>query len=853
MRAAWRLSTNALGGRRSRTLLLIAAVAMSTALVSSVACALASLTEGMAFRVTSALGRADLRVKHVAEERFDASLLEVVRADPRVLTASPLSQGALPLIVPESGAMASPLAQGIDPATEYELTTPELDAGRAIAGDGEIVLNAASAEVLGVSVGDTLEVARFGDPIELTVVGIEAKRAIELVTKPVVTVSLSALEAATGKTDLSEIKIALADGTDARAVADELAAGMPENVMVQTTERVTSGIATNVRANEFMFLLASILSYIGSAFIVLTGMTTNVVERQRELAILRSIGATRTQIASSQLMVGALLGALGACIGLPLGIALAGTLAIALPDRLPAGLALPPTELSIAFAGAVLAGLFGAAVPAINAARTSPLRSFGMRAQRTSARAIVVVSILGVLGVLSQLVIVGVPDDGQVVFWAYALFGLPAMFTGYFFLAVPVAIGVAMLVAPPLSRILRLPGGTLKNTILATPMRHGFTAGALMVGLAMMVSIWTNGRAVLNDWIASIEFPDAFVNGWDGISAEQRARIDSLDFVTGTVAITLQRVESSAFGVAGIRDFKTTFVAFEPEPFFEMTNLHWVAGDPDVAIPRLKEGGAVLVAQEFLVARDGFGIGDTFTIQRNGEPFDFEIVGAVSSPGLDLVNKYFDIGKEYANQALHSVFGSRDDLARVFGSERINLLQVGLADNVSDADATEQLRAALGTGPFVVGSGREIKQGIIDVGVGSMRVATAIAIAAMFIGCLGVGNIVMAGIDARRFEFGVLRAVGARGTLVGRLILGEVIIIALTACVIGTLMGIQGSWAGIRLHELLAGIRLHLRPPTEMVLLGWGVLTTLTVVIVLPMLIRVSCTKPRELLFSVKG
>ena len=70
------------------------------------------------------------------------------------------------------------------------------------------------------------------------------------------------------------------------------------------------------------------------------------------------------------------------------------------------------------------------------------------------------------------------------------------------------------------------------------------------------------------------------------------------------------------------------FVAFEPERFFEMANMHWVAGDPEEAIRRVEQGGAVIVAKEFLVERDAYEVGDMFPITHKGETHKLEIVAA---------------------------------------------------------------------------------------------------------------------------------------------------------------------------------------------------------------------------------
>ena len=50
-----------------------------------------------------------------------------------------------------------------------------------------------------------------------------------------------------------------------------------------------------------------------------------------------------------------------------------------------------------------------------------------------------------------------------------------------------------------------------------------------------------------------------------GLEEDDQRRIDELDFVAQTCAITLFKIESQAFGVTSLKPIKTTFVAFEPE------------------------------------------------------------------------------------------------------------------------------------------------------------------------------------------------------------------------------------------------------------------------------------------------
>jgi len=852
-----------LAGRRSRTLLLIGAVALATALVAAISCALASLNKGMMYRVASSVGNADVNVRHVAGDRLDAGVVATLRGQKDIALAAPhIREGVRfwPVEGFEGGEPVVASVQGIDPAVEYEVIPFTPDVGRRVENDWEVVLDRSTIETLGAELGSELVA---GDRLEeaddiFTVVGIVEPREIEILRRPQAWTTIASLREATGVDGfVHEVLVQLKDGVAAEAMIDPLTAALPPNTLVRSTELTTSGIGKTIRANNFMFTLSSVLTYIASGFIVLTGLTTNLLERQRELAVLRCIGASRAQLAGSQFVVGGVIGAGGAAIGLPLGIFFAWMVTVLFPDRLPAGLVVPVGGMALAAAGAVFSGLVGASWAAWSASRAKPLAAMASRSKPATTRGLGLAAVLGLVGVAVQLLIVGLATDGQVLFWGYAAAGLPMMFVGYFLLGAPLAMVLARTVGPVLGRVMGLPKGLLRRSLEATPFRTGFTAGALMVGLALMTSIWTNGSAIIDQWIGAIRFPDAFVNGQlVGITDEHRAALEGLDFVDNTCAVTIFRVDgNNAFGLTGFRQLSTSFIAFEVEPFFEMTKLHWVAGDPETAIPKLEEGSGLLVAQEFLVQREGFGIGDTFPIEFRGRTREFEIVGAVSSPGLDIVNKYFDFEEEYANASIHAVFGSRQVLEEFFRTDKIDLLQVGIADDstITDEDATAQMEEALATPGLIVGSGRQIQQEIIRIGLGSMRIATYVAIGSMLIGCFGVANIVVAGIDARRFEFGVLRSIGASRGVLARLLIAEVLMVALTACILGTLLGIQGSWAGLRMNELLAGLKLDLRPPAGPIALGWAMLVVLTVGSVLPIVLRVSALRARDLLQSTRG
>jgi ABC-type antimicrobial peptide transport system permease subunit len=892
MRPAWRLSISDLSARPSRTLLLIATVVLASGLIAAVSCSLASMHTGLRTRVESTVGASDIRIDKAGKDLFDESVLRAAEKWPESrLVVGRLRDGVMLRKVGadnvSAGKSVGVIANGVMLNREFDLRPLSLDAGRLPSNAGEVVIDAHAAKLLGASVNDVVEVVRPENALtraagrlqgllggktpapsstetslpgpRLTVVGIAKQPAIGMgvVTRAEIVLAIDELRTISSRAAvLSDADVVLRDSSKADAIAKANANTFEQGIVVRASEKITSGLNANIKQSQIGMSIISVLAYLASSFIIMTGLTTNVNEKLRQLAMLRCIGGTRFQLAETQLVIGLLVGICGAIIGVPLGMLGALALVKLFPEQLPGGFAINPVGLILAVLGSIGAGLLGALWPAIRAARTSPLEALAVRSKPARTSGLVACGVIGLALAALQLCIIFIPSNANIVFWGDISVGLPSMFIGYFLLSVPVFVLVTFLLGPLLSLVMRIPVGLLQKTVLSTPYRFGFTAGAMMMGLALLVAIWTNGRSVIEDWLKTLKFPDAFVAGV-AIPESTRDRIAALPFVSDTVGIQMLPMHTKAFGLDAFGNTGTTFIAFEPEPFFKMTALTWVQGDPATAIPRLKQGGAVLVAREFNITR-GIGVGDRITLEREEKPYTFEVVGVVSSPGLDIVNKWFEIGEEYSQQAVNAVFGSRDDLKKLFGVDSIRLLQIGLKREVDgkpvdDQEAMETIREVAGAGIIDGGSGRQILDEIRGYLTGSLYVFSLVAVGAMLVACFGVANLIVAGIQARQFEFGVLRAIGAQPALLARLVLGEALLIALTACIMGSVMGTHGAKAGQRVNELLIGLKLSGWPPVTPVLLGCLTLTLITLAAATPAILSLNRKKPRELLGAVRG
>ena len=422
---------------------------------------------------------------------------------------------------------------------------------------------------------------------------------------------------------------------------------------------------------------------------------------------------------------------------------------------------------------------------------------------------------------------------------------------GISFFPIPILVIVTQALSGLLSRALRAPADMLGRSMLTTPFRHGFTAGALMVGMAILVSTWSNMTSLLDDWLGNIKFADGFAFNTIGISPEQQKAIAELPFVTDVCTVSLfpMRVFGrQIFGVEGIAPPTVTCFAFEPDKFFAMNNVTWaevIPGGPSTAIAKVKDGSGVIVADRFITTQK-VKIGDTLNLGVGKVRNDYTIVGAVNSVGLDIATQSFGIRSQYTELSISAVFVDLRTVQESFDNYDAHLMQLNLTSDVSDEYAIQEVaRVAPGV---QFHSGRWIVQTINDVARGMLAVQSTVAFAALVLACLGVGNVILANIHARRYEYGVLRAVGGHRMLLAKLIFGEAALIAITGALVGTLLGLHLAWVGANNYRDLLGLPVRLTFPQWPTTIGWIVVIVLTLLAALPGVWSVVRKQPSALL-----
>jgi len=852
-----------LAGRRGRTALLVAAVALAAALVTALSCGIASATAGVEEGIAQAIGRSDARLVHRSGAPFPADAIDAVKALPGVTAISTRLNGSLTLVRADGGIGAdgrprrvSVQARGIDLPADDRFREVRLAEGRRPREPGEILVDPATADALAVATGDRVRVQRFGPPLEFTVCGVIERPKLGVLQRPFVEIGRADLVAAGGGGDdrVSSVSCILAEGTDVLAWCEEHDAAFADPLTLEPAERIRTGFDRQVAGGRLGFTLAATMGMLACAFIIATGLTTAVSEQQRELAMARCIGASRGQLVGGQLLVGATIAGIGTTIGVPLGLGLAAAVVAWYREYLPAGFVASGEGVALAIGGSLLAGLFGAAFPAVQAARVTPLAALAVRARPPERRTFVAITLAGAACLVAQALAVGFAPDPQSRFWIHSLLGIPLVFVGWFLLSPLVLRIVARTLGPAVGALLRLPPGVLERSLAAMPFRFGFTAGALMAGMAILTSTATNGTAILEDFRERIRFADGFVFRTSGLTPEQQATIAAMPGVLAAAPVgylPVRLAEGERLGVDGLGPTSVICVGFVPRDFLALNRLEFLRGDPEEAIARLERGDAVLVAEEFLTAR-GLGVGDTVGLGGLEGDRRFEIAGVVGAAGLDLATQVFGIRNAYMEHAVSCVFMHFDAVERHFGTREALLMQLRLAEDppgrTGEIDA--ELERAVGESipGAVFASGRSIRRTVEEVGTTMVRVSSSVAFAALLLACFGMGNVVAAGIAARRHEFGVLRAVGGGRGLVPRLVLAEAGLVALAGSVSGLALGWTIATVATVLYRELAGLDLRQPFPVGAVLTGLGVTLTLTLLAALPAALPLARAAPRALL-----
>ncbi len=392
----WTIATRFLREGRAQSTLILIGIAVGVAVIVFITALITGLQGNIVERtlgtqahiklsapdeVNRMLPPADGRVQLVLETRRAQrlrsinnwqQLRDVLDGLAEVTAVSPIVSG--PAFARRGAALQSVALVGIDPV-RYQRILPVQDdivAGAFRVGAGDAVIGIQLARDLGLDVGDKLrlETGQGGDSV-MNVAGIFELGVRELDARYVYldmsqTQSLLNLPGAATSIDLTVTDIFRADSVASRI---RRLTGQKVESWMESNAQLLNALQSQSLSTRMISLFVALSVALGIASV----LSVSVVQRTREIGILRAIGTTRAQMLRVFLIQGALFGLLGSLLGGLSGCALVWVFNNFGPKLF--YIPVPPLLLLAATAVATITGIIAAAIPARRAAGLDPVEA----------------------------------------------------------------------------------------------------------------------------------------------------------------------------------------------------------------------------------------------------------------------------------------------------------------------------------------------------------------------------------------------------------------------------------------------------------------------------------------------
>jgi putative ABC transport system permease protein len=675
---------------------------------------------------------------------------------------------------------------GIDPREE-RFNPLELTDGKWAAGSEQVVIDAGTAKNEDYAVGDEIGVAAEGPTRTFTIAGIAQFGSVDSIGGA----TFAVFDVPTAQTVLDKegefdsIFLAASPGVSDEEVADQVRPVLPASAQVQTGAE--QGEADAQETNDGLafityFLLAfAAISLIVGSFVIFNTLSMTVAQRVRELATLRTLGASRKQVFRSVLLEGFLTGLFAALVGLFVGFLIAKGLD-ALFKAL--GVDLPSTGTVFSARTVIVSLLVGVGItmlatisPARRATRVAPIAAVREGATLPTGRfASHPVTATVVLAVAAVMLAVGLIPDGLATGLVLLLVGV-----GCILLFVGVGLVASRLVRPlaatfgvPGERIAGSPGRLARENATRNPTRTARTAGALMIGLALVTLVATLGaslkstdRRALEDQVRS-DYVVTSKNGYDPFTSSAGKALEEAPGVA--VASSVRNDQASSFG----SDVSVTGV--DPSTISDVYDYRWEKGSDTLLVALGFEGA--IVRNSFAEDHD-LKVGSPFAITTpQGKKAALEVRGVYDPPAEELDPLLGEV--TLAQRAFDVHFPRPKDL----------FVFVDTNDGTT-SQATAALANALGPYPD---SELHTKAGWVDERAGGidqiLNIFYVLLALSIVVSLFGMVNALALSVFERTRELGMLRAIGLTRRQTRRMVRWESVITALIGAALGLPLGV---------------------------------------------------------------
>jgi putative ABC transport system permease protein len=528
----------------------------------------------------------------------------------------------------------------------------------------------------------------------------------------------------------------------------------------------------------FLLVFGGIALFVGS-FVIANSLSITITQRTRELATMRTLGASRRQVLTSIIVEGLVMGTLASVIGLFAGLGLAKGLfrlfdavGFTLPNS---GIVFGTTTIVVALAAGIVVTLLASLRPALRATRVQPIAAVREGATLPESRfarfrtpGSILLTGIGFASLLWGLFGPGLGTAPVLIFMGL---GALLIFFGVSMLSVRLIRPLAGALGWPATRIGGVAGALARDNARRNPQRTASTAAALMIGLALVTlvavlaaGITTSFRGAVNKiWNA-----DYAITAQNNFSPIPPAAADAAAKAPGVVDVANVRVgDVKAFG-------KTFFATAVNPPASTIFLLDWKQGSQQT-LAALGADGAF--TDKGYAKSHHLTVGSPVTLTfTNGKQKTFHIKGIFDPPPGGS-----PFGKVTVSQAAWDRYNATPRNLYTF-------IRVRGGESASNLQALDQ---ALKPYPIAkVQTRRQFVDNQIAGLQSTLNILYVLLALSVIVSLFGIVNTLVLTVYERTREIGMLRAVGMTRRQVRRMIRHESVITALIGGLLGIVLGI---------------------------------------------------------------
>jgi len=598
---------------------------------------------------------------------------------------------------------------------------------------------------------------------------------------------------------IDRIDVSLLRGEDLDLVSDHIKQALPEGYSVVTPASRTKQVEILISRFQKNINLISFIAVFVGMYLIYNAVSISVVQRRKEIGILRALGTTRRQIIALFLGETIVMSIVGSGFGLAVGILFAKA-AISAVGQTVSELYMRTSisEIEISWADLVMGFIIGTAAsltaaffPALASTRITPvsaIRSVPYSEESfLSGKGLKIAAAIFILLALLLLVLYKTTLRSPI------FHSTTVMFTATIFVLLGVSLATPSLLqgfltlfheflSPRIGAAGRLAGLNLQKNIT----RNAVAAAAIFYGISVFVSsagiIYSTKQSVL-EWIDSYVRGDIIVTSGHPVATTGAQNIP--------MPVEMWKEIETVPGVLSADPFRKIYIAYHGRRILLLVldiTRRLEYSPFKIAQGKREDMASLLPNQNYIAANEALAFqehikpGDTIMLPTPQGPVSFKVavinVDYSSDSGSVLMDMhtYHRYWKEYLADSFSvrvksktNIDAVRDEITRRFGNAR-------------------KL--------FVLPS-REFKgeiRKIIDQG---FIVNDAINIITMAIACLGIIVTLLASVLERTREIGILRSIGMLRSQVSRVVVFESVLLGIIGGMLGAVAGIIIGWMSL--------------------------------------------------------